>query len=912
MASSPTSPTFFPNCNPTSVDHRISPPYIPIIVNHNLLGSSLQKPLASATGILLVSMTLLGCGGPEKQPKTPAESFERAVAAYQDGVLDRAREYFRQAELMSWQQGSRELQLQAMVYQTRIAFATGEVWTAIREAEEGAALARQIGDFRAEAEVRLLEGRSYQVAGIVLEAARAIEDALRIATTFQEEKKIIEAEIALGKLWMSSPDLTSASEHFSKALSAAQSMQDGPVSAQALNGLALVFLRQGKLQEASNSIGQAIAQVESSDSPELAATLRLTQGLVFVRLGNPNAALGTYRDAVNILRRARVGRRLEVLTLFRIGSLYASHHRGGDARKYFSDGLEIARREGDRIAQYYLNVHLLRTDIRLMTPGQRERIAPRIVQAYRQLAAQFSDILQKPGEAQVNGYAAEALQQNNPGAAIQFFSAASAAERLWEVHYLDPELHAPYVDELLLNEDDGKWSRRNASRLILGGAPYTALSVLEEDRIRRFSSGLDGAELALRHPKVARPALSLRNEMLDLRLGGVERSARAGLSRPSAGTDHESKSFFLKRDSLMARARQVNRVYPNYTLATGADSLSFDDIQQLIPRGITVVEHIGDGPVFHILAMTRSSVMVRTVSVPETTVHALAGEYLQLMLDPLVYRGEGGESSIPGMTRFATLSTQLYEMLLRPVESLFDRGILVIPSDMTGPLPLHALERQQGQSVLEFVIERMSVDYLPAWTALRFQTRPSARLKSIVAFGNPSGKNWSVDYELRDIRSFFRNAEVFTGRDASWENMKRMFPDLLQISSEFAPGLTPFGSLVVSEGSLTEETMKIPFEQLLMINPPTVILLTNQSGGGFALGTHHAILLRMNGTSDVFLNRWIADRKAAKFFSEFFFTHLSNGLAPGDAYRQALLNLIQTRENAHPRSWAQFFHFGTG
>jgi CHAT domain-containing protein len=72
------------------------------------------------------------------------------------------------------------------------------------------------------------------------------------------------------------------------------------------------------------------------------------------------------------------------------------------------------------------------------------------------------------------------------------------------------------------------------------------------------------------------------------------------------------------------------------------------------------------------------------------------------------------------------------------------------------------------------------------------------------------------------------------------------------------------------------------------------------------------MLLRINGTSDVFLNAWFSDRKAAKFFSEFFYTHLANGLAPGDAYRQALLNLIRTKDVNHPHSWGQFFHFGVG
>jgi hypothetical protein len=89
-------------------------------------------------------------------------------------------------------------------------------------------------------------------------------------------------------------------------------------------------------------------------------------------------------------------------------------------------------------------------------------------------------------------------------------------------------------------------------------------------------------------------------------------------------------------------------------------------------------------------------------------------------------------------------------------------------------------------------------------------------------------------------------------------------------------------------------------------------MLSNDRGDVDGLGPDQALVLRVNGTSDVFMNRWTADRKASKFFSEFFFTHLSNGLAPGDAFRQALLNLITTRDVNHPRSWGQFFHFGVG
>lgn len=855
---------------------------------------------------------LVSCDVPYSEPKTPAEFFERAVSAYRDGTLGPARGYFAQAEVMSRQQERTELLLQAIVYQARISFELGEVHTAIRKAQEAAALARQIGDFRAEGEVRTIEGRSYRIAGLLRDAERALEDARRISTTFQERPMVVEAELALGELWLISPDPGRASEYFSSALAGAQELGQNILAARALHGLAVVFLRQGKDQEAKNSITQALALLEGEDDPPLLARTRLVHGGILEKEGNANAALGAYRDAVNGLRRARTARRLEVLCLFRIGLLYQSHQRSGDAKKYFSDGLEIARREGDKIAQYFLNVHLLLADIRLMTPAQRARISSRIVQAYTQLADQFAGILQGQGEAMVRGWAGDLLRQTGGAGSLYQLEGAAAAERGLQTAFLDPVLHEPYVSSLRSPLDEGHWARTVASEHLKSDRVVPGLRALELQRLNATADALDGATIVYHHPGAAPEAAAVRDAVVELKLRGVELSAQVGASRGADTLAGAMADFRSEEASLRTQADRVTRLHPNYAVLVRNDSLGLADIRRHIPRGITMVEHIGDGSVVHILALSRTDMLIRTVEVPESTVYMMSEEYVRLMLDPMVYSGEGGESSVPGMTRFATLSTELYDLLLRPVESVIDRGIIVVPNGLTGALPFHALERQGPSGRLEFVIERMSVDYLASWATVMFPTRSTGRMRSIVAFGNPSGKNWSVDYELRDIRSFFRNADVYTGREASWENIRRTEPDLLQISSEFLPGLSMFGAFVVSEGEVTEETRLVPFEQLLEFQAPPVMLLTNQAGGVHGLGPQHALLLRMNGTSDVFLNRWIADRKAAKFFSEYFFTHLSGGLAPGDAYRQALLNLIQTREHAHPRSWAQFFHFGTG
>ena len=197
---------------------------------------------------------------------------------------------------------------------------------------------------------------------------------------------------------------------------------------------------------------------------------------------------------------------------------------------------------------------------------------------------------------------------------------------------------------------------------------------------------------------------------------------------------------------------------------------------------------------------------------------------------------------------------------------------------------------------------------------MRFRATEAARVNHVVALGDPSGKNWSIDYELRDIRSFFKEATIFIGKEASWDNLKGVKADVLQISTDFllGEGESPLGVLALAKDQTPEEIAKIPFDQLTQIQSSPIVLLSNQYGQGLGLSSIHALVLRINGSSDVFLNAWFSDRKTAKFFSEFFYTHLANGLAPGDAYRQALLNLIRTREVSHPHSWGQFFHFGLG
>jgi len=266
------------------------------------------------------------------------------------------------------------------------------------------------------------------------------------------------------------------------------------------------------------------------------------------------------------------------------------------------------------------------------------------------------------------------------------------------------------------------------------------------------------------------------------------------------------------------------------------------------------------------------------------------------------------------MTRFAALSTQLYDIMIRPIDNLLDRSLVIIAGREFENFPFQTIERESPNGVIKYLIELASVDYLSSFSSLKFRTAGATRIRNVMAMGNPTGKNWSVDYELRDIRSFFREAVVQIGFEATWDNLRSARQEVVHISSDFLnnAGNEPFGSIAFSDGTTLEESVEVPFERLASLPAVPVMVLSNTLGQGVGLTPLHAYLLRINGTSDVFYNAWSSERKATKFFSEFFYTHLSNGLAPGDAYRQAILNLIQTREVSHPFSWGQFFHYGVG
>jgi CHAT domain-containing protein len=251
---------------------------------------------------------------------------------------------------------------------------------------------------------------------------------------------------------------------------------------------------------------------------------------------------------------------------------------------------------------------------------------------------------------------------------------------------------------------------------------------------------------------------------------------------------------------------------------------------------------------------------------------------------------------------------ELFDQFIKPVQSsLQERMIIIPPPEMEG-IPFHAFLAGKDRTLLDIV----DVSYLPHISFLPQITVPRKFLSTVLAFGFSTRNPWPLEYELHDVRSFYKEATTFSGQAATEQQLFGAIGDLLQCSFDFHTDVQvpSRSSFAVSSGSITAAGAEIPVERLTMLYPFSVVYLCDQQFGTTGLTSWHAAILMMNGTSTVIANLFPSEQKTNKVFSEKFYSTISNGGSSNDAYRAAVLTLKGTTNAAVPSSWGMFFKFG--
>jgi tetratricopeptide (TPR) repeat protein len=805
----------------------------------------------------------------------------------------------------------------ALFLLSRVDVKLGEFKASLDHLHEADGIARREGNTDEEMQLSLFEADLYRSLHEDHEAVAHYQSTLLLANAFDNVVALKETKLHIASMLFNAGEDEAALEDYKSLLDQTQSSEERSRLAEVLQGLGRIYQKQQKYEESLNAFSQAESSIGEVQNPLLASSIQSDIGRLHSERGSVNEALQAFRHAVNILRQARTGMEYEPTLLFQIAQLYERSGRLSEAKKYYGDALETARKKGDRLTEYYSSIFVIRCNYMLMTLEQRIQNENLLRQSYEQLARKFNEIDHPSGE----GYLYNALgslyeQAGNFASAREYYLRAVVLDQNTLGEYYDDAVHGPFREVLQIRAGHAAWYSDLAALLLKMNRSEDALKILELSKAREYAKTFGSINITLRHPQLKQQTMDVREELCKSALREMELGARLANRRADlAGTAALRAEVEASKKTLQQESYDIAGQYPNYETLVLPKPVEIAQDKKNVPAGTIAVRYFPMNDRLSIFVLTRSELFVRTSPIGKDSLKRLLQEYKNLMLDPAVFSGEGGASSLGPMTRYALLSTQLYDLLFRPIEDLYERSMIIAPSDGMEDFPFHALERQDARGV-RYLVELTSVDYVPSLSALRYTSAAARRLNDAVAFGNPTGKNWSVDYELRDIRSFFKGVKFLVGLEASWANLKSVKADILQLSTDFGTSgiVYPLGTISLSDGLTVEQSTAVAFEKLTELNAPPVLLLSNRSAQS-ALSGQQAMLLRINGVTDVFLNAWVADRKAAKFFSEYFYTQLANGLAPGDAYRQALLNMIRDRdirEVRHQRSWGQFFHYGVG
>jgi CHAT domain-containing protein len=189
---------------------------------------------------------------------------------------------------------------------------------------------------------------------------------------------------------------------------------------------------------------------------------------------------------------------------------------------------------------------------------------------------------------------------------------------------------------------------------------------------------------------------------------------------------------------------------------------------------------------------------------------------------------------------------------------------------------------------------------------------PTLSVRDVVGLGHPGKTSWDVEYELRDIRAFYKDARLYFGRQASLGTIQRERGDLLHLALDLRySARSPENAYTLLADPKARGLVKeIRWGEFLTAPAFPTTVVSHLQADSISIDQVLPTLFLMNGSSSVIVNSHPLSRKAKKVFGELFYTSLLAGKTAEGAYRQALLEMIKNKEYATPHIWAPFSLWG--
>jgi len=880
-----------------------------------------------------VWLSLCGCdiGQDNEDPAVKSQELRREAVEYINGHDNfHAEQLFSEIlpldqQLQQWDRMAEDRSSAA-----KVETSLGLFSSAIENNTEAWKYYRQVADHAAEVRSMNAVGNLSIGLGDFEKGISILSDALAVSKLSSNNEPDPETSINLGNAFLWSGQYENALDQFASALAIFNKRRYSPAIVRAMSRVGYAYAKLGRRGEALGAYATIENIVSSVPNVIVKGSFFYDRGRTLQSLGEWSGAAQSFHDGIGILENLSSREKnqqtndLLILLYTALGKVYAHNFAYELAKQSYIEGYSLAKDAGKNIAIGYLLIAIADCERKIcaVNPDQQASIAAGTY--YEQAMNLFSRTGNVSGESYANyklGTMKE--EEGNTDAALSFYRRAfelrcnQAGEfNSWSEDEEFLGLRAVAVTEGIPFVRETFWYEPLVVALARQGRAEEALDVYEQGKAKFLSAQLRSFPFEFREKNTGQSVESIQHQMQSLGIKEAELAYQRGLNanqRDAQRIESLAAGVTSANNDLLSAASVLLQKYPQLEILVRAPIFQEAEFRSALPYGTVVLDYfIADDRI--VIFVISFDGMGRQMPVNVVEVPA----YKDIVLDKVRQYDLMLEEHINSIgtgyfqtTDIERLSQELYNYFLRPVERLFVQRVVIIPPREMERIPFHSFTRSTNEGVKP-MIGIADVSYLPYLAAAKCLQPAPRFINTVIAVGNPRGNNWPLDFELRDIRSFFREATVSVSQNANEKQLFGSFGDVLQLSTDFAtdtlfPGRSTF---VLSSGSITDPEEYIPVANFLRLHPFPVVYLSDQQSSDCGLTPIHAALLMMNGSSNIILTMRPFESKANKFFSEKFYSALAKGSNVNDAYRSAVVAMSKSPNFSAPYQWSQFFKFG--
>ncbi len=584
---------------------------------------------------------MLGCDFSDRTPNDPTEMYNKSITLIGEQSFRQAKPILNEVIRTFRDLNKNDKLAEAFTFLVQTNLNLGEYRAAFDAAKQASELMRKEGDVHGEIRLALLEGDLYAVMHMYDQAIARYRSADASANAFDDKNARAESELKLASILKTSKDLDEALNVYKSVLALSQVSGDHQHLAAALGGIGSVYRLQQRNDEAANSLTQAVTSINQSSDPLLFARLQAEFGLLHLTQNSINSAIHDFRDAINVLRRARTGKNIQTVLLFQLGHIYEQSNDLLNAKRYYNEALELARSQSDRIAENYLSIFLVHCNFNLLSLEERAQNEEKLKRSYEQIAKNFQECGHIAGEGYLYIQLGKEFERvGDLLKARDFYLKAVTLDQNTFAEYSNEELHTPYQSALGILPSHQDWYGYLSTLLVKTQRQDEALKIVEYARMKQLAGTFQNITVSLRYPQLKSQTKEVQLQIQKIRMLETEYTARLANTKQwsdinnliSLHTELESAKQTLRKKS-----RQIISEHPNYETLVLPSPVDAKILQSNIPRGALAIEFLPTNDLLYIFAVTRSQLVVRTSAISHDNLLRLMTEYQQLLQDPNVY-----------------------------------------------------------------------------------------------------------------------------------------------------------------------------------------------------------------------------------------------------------------------------------